>query len=61
MISVRNTPDVLPLDAPPTARYKPVICAQEREKRKQLKYRLCEEIDSQLGTMKAILLHTTVW
>lgn len=25
-MSVRKTPDVLPLDAPPTARYSPVIC-----------------------------------
>lgn len=26
MMSVRNTPDELPLEAPPMARYKPVIC-----------------------------------
>lgn len=29
MMSVRNTPDVLPLEAPPIARYRPVICREQ--------------------------------
>lgn len=29
MMSVRNTPDVPPLDAPPIARYKPVTCVKK--------------------------------